>query len=93
MIFVDMRIDFDKMVLKKLQEIPIGSVVPIQLLAKRDPDGFSKGVKRLICSGWCEYEFTNDYSAIKRLDLPEFARTYFKKLANEHKTPINTGTA
>lgn len=79
-----MRLDFDKLVLKKLLTIKIGDTISIGKLAPKDPDGFSDGVKRLIRSGWCEYEFSNDYSAIRRLDLPDFASDHFKTLRNEH---------
>ena len=86
-----MRIDFDKMVLKKLSTIQIGEAIKVSILAKKDPVGFCQAVKRLIRAGWCEYEFTNDYTAVRRLDLPDFARAFFNKLKDEHSN-ANTQT-
>jgi len=83
-----MRIDFDKMVLKKLSTIKIGETIKVSILAKKDPVGFSQAVKRLIRAGWCEYEFSNDYTAVRRLDLPDFARAFFNKLKDEHSNTI-----
>lgn len=81
--YVYMELDFDKMVLIRLQRIPIGQTVLISEMAKKDPDGFIQATKRLIRSGWSEYEFTNDYDGVRRLDLPDFARDFFRKLKNE----------
>jgi uncharacterized protein (DUF736 family) len=83
-----MRIDFDKMVLKKLSTIKIGETIKVSDLAKKDPDGFIQAVKRLIRAGWSEYEFSNDYLSVRRLDLPDFARAFFKKLKDEHSKTI-----
>ncbi len=88
-----MRLDFDKLVLKKLMTIKVGDTIAISKLATKDPKGFSDGVKRLIRSGWCEYEFSNDYSAIRRLDLPDFASDHFKTLRNEHSKLHKSNTA
>lgn len=85
-----MGIDFDKLVLIRLQKIPTGATVRIDTIAKKDPSGFVAAVKRLICSGWSEYEFTNDYSAIRRLDLPNYARDYFKTLRDEYTKKTST---
>src|SRR5690606_1405537 len=82
--YVYMELDIDKLVLLRLQKIPIGVSVKVSDIAKRDPSGFVQAVKRLIRAGWCEYEFTNDYSGVKRLDLPDFARDYFQKLKDEY---------
>ncbi len=88
-----MGLDFDKLVLKKLMTINIGDTIDISKLAPKDPSGFSSGVKRLIRSGWCEYEFSNDYSAIRRLNLPDFASDYFKTFRNEHSNLHKTHRA
>ena len=79
-----MSVDFDKFVLKRLSQIPVGAVIKVRDMAKKDPIGFSNSVKRLIACGWSEYEFTDDYSAVRRLNLPDYARDYFKKLRNEY---------
>ena len=78
-----MELGFDKMVLIRLQRIPIGQTVLISEMAKKDPNGFIQATKRLVRSGWSEYEFTNDYDGVRRLDLPDFARDFFRKLKNE----------
>lgn len=70
-------------VLNELRKIPINKRVFISDFEVKDKGLLVQIVKQLICAGWCEYEFTNDYSAIKRLDLPDFARDYFKKMQME----------
>lgn len=79
-----MKIDFDSLVLKRLNQIPLGLIVEVGEMAKKDPVGFSESVKCLIRSGWSEYEFTNEYNAIRRLPLPDYASNYFKKLNHEY---------
>ncbi|MFE2860946.1 hypothetical protein [Sphingobacterium multivorum] len=69
--------------LTKLRKLKVNQLGRVQDFAPNNPSLFVQVVKQLICAGWCEYEFTNDYSAIKRLDLPDFARDYFKKMQME----------
>jgi len=69
--------------LTRLQKLKVNQLGRVQDFAPNNPALFVQVVKHLICAGWCEYEFTNDYSAIKRLDLPDFARDYFKKMQME----------
>ena len=63
-------------------------------VAKRDPKGFIKVIKRLISCGWSEHEFSNDYKEVKRLDLPYFARDYYREQSkvlklNENETKFH----
>lgn len=51
---------------------------------KGGEEKLAEAIKQLINAGWSEYEFTDDYSGVRRLDLPDHARTYFKKLKNEY---------
>lgn len=69
--------------LSRLKKLNINQLGRVKDFAPNNPDLFIQVVKQLICAGWCEYEFTNDYSAIKRLDLPEFARDYFRKMQED----------
>lgn len=69
--------------LTKLQKLKINQLGRVKDFAPNNPSLFVQVVKQLICAGWCEYEFTDDYSAIKRLDLPDFARDYFKSMQKE----------
>lgn len=68
-----------------VKKIPIGEARALsELVTKRGGEkALAEAVKQLIEAGWCEYEFTNDYSGVRRLDLPDFARTYFKNYNNE----------
>ncbi len=86
--------DLELLVLTKLRKLDIGEKLIIGDVAKKDPKGFIEVVKRLIRSGWCEYEFSDDYREVKRLDLPEFARDWFREQSralklNEHETKIH----
>jgi len=69
--------DLELIVLTRLKKLKIGESLVIDEVAKRNPKGFIEVVKRLIRCGWSEYEFSNDYKMVKRLDLPDFARDYF----------------
>ena len=68
-------------------KVGIGQTVKLSLLTKKK-DGESalrEAIMTLIDAGWCEYEFTNDYSGVRRLDLPDFAKDYFKQLEKEYE--------
>lgn len=65
--------------LKILQRIPRGGMTLVKVEAKKNPKLFVESVKKLIDTGYSEYEFSEDYTAIKRLDLPDFARFSFWK--------------
>ena len=55
----------------------------VDLVTKKGGElAFRKAIMTLIEAGWCEYEFTNDYRGVRRLDLPDFARGYYKELRN-----------
>ena len=87
--------DLELLVLTKLRKLEIGGKLVVAEIAKRDPEGFIKLVKRLISCGWSEYEFSNDYTEVKRLDLPDFARDYYREQSralklNEHETKFHT---
>lgn len=86
--------DLELLVLTKLRKLEIGGRLVVADVAKRDPDGFINVVKRLISCGWSEYEFSNDYKEVKRLDLPDFARDYYREQSmalklNEHETKFH----
>ncbi|MCW8311655.1 hypothetical protein K7A41_10500 [Sphingobacterium sp. InxBP1] len=87
--------DLELLVLTKLKKLEIGGRLIIAEVAKRDPEGFINVIKRLISCGWSEYEFSNDYTEVKRLDLPDFARDWYREQTkalklNEHETKIHT---
>lgn len=87
--------DLELLVLTKLKKLEIGAKLVIAEVAKRDPEGFINVIKRLISCGWSEYEFSNDYTEVKRLDLPDFARDWYREQTkalklNEHETKIHT---
>ncbi len=87
--------DLELLVLTKLKKLEIGGRLIIAEVAKKDPEGFIKVIKRLISCGWSEYEFSNDYKEVKRLDLPDFARDWYREQKkalklNEHETKIHT---
>ena len=63
-----------------IQQLRIGQHLKIKKIAKNDPSKFIQLVKELIDIGYCEYEFSNDYEDVKRLNLPEYAKDYFTKL-------------
>jgi len=67
-----------------VKKIPVGETRLLsELVTKKGGEkAFVSAVKQLIDAGWVEYEFTNDYSGVRRLDLPDYARTYFKNLYN-----------
>lgn len=87
--------DLELIVLNRLRKLEKGESLTVREVAKRNPDGFIEVVKRLIRCGWCEYEFSNDYSMVKRLDLPEFARNWFREQRtalklNKNETELST---
>lgn len=67
-----------------VKKIPVGETrVLSELVTKKGGEmALTEAVKQLIDAGWVEYEFTNDYSGVRRLDLPDYARTYFKNYNN-----------
>lgn len=69
-----------------VKRIPLGETRTLtQLITKKGGESaLREAIKRLITCGWSEYEFTDDYSAVRRLPLPDYARDYFKKLRNEY---------
>lgn len=69
------------LIVKKIQ---VGETRLLSELAtkKGGEAALREAVKQLIDAGWVEYEFTNDYTSVRRLDLPDYARTYFKNLYN-----------
>ena len=71
--------------LQIVRKIPIGETKLLsELVTKKGGESFlMEAVKRLIDSGWIEYEFTNDYTGLKRLNLPEHAKEYLKTIYNE----------
>jgi hypothetical protein len=86
--------DLEFLVLTKLRKLEIGGKLIVAEVAKRDPEGFIKVVQKLISCGWSEYEFSNDYKEVKRLDLPDFARDYYREQSmalklNEHETKFH----
>lgn len=67
--------------LSLLSRIRVGEAWPVSKLITR-PGGenaFTNVVKQLIDLGYKEYEFSDDYSAVKRLDLPDYAINFFKE--------------
>lgn len=58
--------------LKVLNQIPVGGKTLVSVEAKKNPKLFIESVKKLIDLGYTEFEFTNDYTAVKRLDKPDF---------------------
>lgn len=64
-----------------LRSIRIGESLPVsQLITRKGGEGaFKEVVKQLIDMGYREYEFSDDYTAIRRLDLPDFAIKFFKE--------------
>jgi|GEM_PF-643084 len=87
--------DLELLVLTKLRKLEIGGRLVVAEVAKRDPEGFINVIKRLISCGWSEYEFSDDYTEVKRLDLPDFARDWYREQTkalklNEHETKIHT---
>ncbi|GEM_PF-2935627 len=56
----------------------------VDLVTKKGGEvALRNAIMTLIDSGWSEYEFTDStYTAVRRLDLPDFARGYFKELRN-----------
>lgn len=64
--------EHEKLALKKLQEIDIGGKMPISFFAKKNPEYFIEQVKNLIDKGYIEYEFSNDYKFVKRLNMCNF---------------------
>lgn len=90
--------DLELLVLTKLRKLGIGETLIISEVAKRNPEGFIEVIKRLIRCGWSEYEFSNDYKMVKRLDLPDFARDYYCEQSwalklNIHDNNIKTNGA
>jgi len=81
--------DLELIVLTKLKKLKIGETLVIKEVAKINPSGFIEVVKRLIRCGWSEYEFSNDYKMVKRLDLPDFARDWFLEQSLELKLNIH----
>lgn len=43
-----------------------------------------EAIKELIDFGFIEYEFSNDYTSVKRLNLPPYAIKYIKTTWKEH---------
>ena len=74
------RVDVLFSALQVIKKIPVGGTLLVSIAAKRNPSLFIWAVKKLIDAGWKEFEFTNDYKAIKRLDLPNHAIDYFNAL-------------
>lgn len=72
-------------VLNELRKIPIGSRRFMSDFEVNDKGLLIEIIKTLIRTGWSEYELTNDYSAIKRLDLPNYAKDYFTKLRKDYE--------
>ncbi|WP_099368101.1 hypothetical protein [Sphingobacterium sp. 1.A.4] len=68
-----------------LQKLRIGQYLKVRSIAKKDPEKFRDTVKQLIDFGYSEYEFTNDYTEIRRLDLPNYAKDYFTQLRNYYE--------
>lgn len=64
-----------------LRSINIGESIPVSMLItkKGGEDAFKEVVIQLIDLGYREYEFSNDYSAVKRLNLPDYAIKFFKE--------------
>lgn len=68
-----------------LQKLRRRQYLKIKDHATRDPAKFIEIVKSLIDIGFCEYEFSNDYKEVRRLDLPDYAIDYFTKLKLEYE--------
>ncbi|SFC07364.1 hypothetical protein SAMN05421747_10412 [Parapedobacter composti] len=62
-------------ILKKLKP---GQWLKVRDVAKHNPEFFKEIVKQLIRAGWSEYEFNGEYTEIRRLDLPDYARAYYR---------------
>lgn len=61
-----------------LQKLKPGQWLKIRDVAKNKPDFFRQVVKQLIRAGYSEYEFNDDYTEIRRTDLPDYARNFFR---------------
>lgn len=77
--------EIQQITLSILQKLKIGQYLKVRTIAKRDPDKFRQIVKQLIDFGYSEYEFTDDYSEIRRLDLPNYAKDYFTQLKKDYE--------
>lgn len=62
-----------------LQKLKPGQWLKIRDAAKHKPEFFKEIVKQLIKAGWSEYEFNEDYTEIRRIDLPDYARGWFSR--------------
>lgn len=65
--------------LVKLKMLKVNQWGRVRDFAPKNQEIFVQIVKGLIRAGWSEYEFNDDYTAIKRLDMPDFARDYLKE--------------
>ena len=72
--------DAYKVALDRLRKLNRNQYGKVKDFAPNNPELFIQIVKGLIRAGYCEYEFSDDYTAVKRLDLPDHATDYFDEL-------------
>ena len=58
-----------KICFNKLSAIPKGSALSISDVAKTNPDYFISLTKQIIDMGCGQFEFSNDYTKVKHLDI------------------------
>ncbi len=71
--------EHQKKALSLIKNIGIRERMPISDLAPNNPDYFTKLVKELIDMGYKEYEFSDCYNFVKRLDMCTFGILEFDK--------------
>lgn len=61
--------EHQKICFNKLSAIPKGCALSISDIAKNSPDYFISLVKQIIDMGYGQFEFSNDYTQVKHLDI------------------------
>lgn len=61
--------EHQKLCFNKLSAIPKGSAISICDIAKTSPDYFIQLTKEIIDMGYGQFEFSNDYTKVKHLDI------------------------